>query len=355
MRLPGRRIEQEASSTASAPGEGHAHAGDRGTSARLPLWVRVGRWPALAVGLMAVGGGITYVVAPPAAAPERVITLAPTPTESAATTVAPMPSVTGLSLETARTVLRDAGAPDVTVDTTNEPAPGPAGLIVTQKPAAGSSIGDHVAFTLSTPMTMPKVTGKSFTDARAALLSQGAVVRTEQVIKAGAKIGTVLSTVPAAGQTMPTVVTLNVADPGRAVALSDLSEHASDGCYSTSSVTLGNKDVPNGIACPLEKGHTSFIEYKLNGKALTMAFTAGYDSYGGRGDGMFRILGDGTQIAAFATPDTPAKKRVAVDGVTTLRIEASGAPANADNPPLLSLGNAVVQGKPSAIDTLANQ
>lgn len=314
------------------------------------------RWTALVFGLVLVGAALTYLVAPPVAGHERVVQLSPSAGDAdPAAARQAMPSVTGLPAQTLRVVLRDAGAAEVQVVTKTAPAPGPVGRIIAQEPAAGEPIPDQVTVTTSTAMVMPDVTGKDFTAVRTDLQRQGAVVRVTPVIKPGAKIGTVLASVPQAGASVPTVVTLSVADAGQALALSDLSTRDSDGCDSSSSISFGEHSDLGGLQCTVPDSGDAHAEYVLDGNALSLAFTLGYDDSAGRGDATVRVLGDGKQLATLSVPETPKAQRVDVTGVGTLRIEVSGTISSTDNPPVVAFGDAVLQGQPAKIDALAGQ
>ncbi|MGZ4523606.1 MAG: PASTA domain-containing protein [Mycobacteriaceae bacterium] len=322
-------------------------------------WVRPLRWAAIGLGLVCVGAAGTYLVAPPVAAPQKVIELK-APTDSVvggAQGAASMPSVLGLSMETVRVVLRDAGADGVKVVTKTKPGPGPVGRVIAQDPPAGQSIDKQVTLTTSTAMAMPPVVGKDFTQVRATLVAEGAVVRTQLVVQPGAKIGTVLSSVPVAGATMPTVITLGVADPGQALALSDLTESTSADCGRSSGITFGGTDSISGITCNLTQGAVSSIEFSMTGKALSFAFTLGYDTKVPGSTATVRILGDGRPLATFPVADSPTKRQVDITGVNVLRVEVSGVPAGADTgtTPVVALGNAIVQGVPASINALAPQ
>lgn len=314
------------------------------------------RWAALVLGLVLVGAALTYLVAPPVAGHERVVQLgAAGAGATAAGTRQAMPSVTGLPADTLRVVLRDAGAADVQVVTNTAPAPGPPGRIIAQDPAAGAQITGTVTVTTSTPMVMPDVTGKDFTAVRTDLQRQGAVVRVTPVITPGAKVGTVLASIPKAGGTVPTVVTLSVADAGQALSLADLGSQDSSDCNRSSSITLGAQSDLAGLECTPPGAGVAFAEYALDGNALSLAFVLGYDASAGRGSATVRVLGDGKQLARLTVSDAPAAHRIDVTGVSTLRIEVTGTATSADNPPVVGFGDAVLQGQPAQIDALAGR
>ena len=315
------------------------------------------RWASLVVGLLLVGAALSYLFAPPVAAPEKVVTIqgGAASADEASQARQGMPSVTGLSLETLRAVMRDAGAADVEIVTKSAPAPGPAGRITAQDPAAGAPITERVTVTTSSPLTMPDVTGKDFTAVRADLQGQGAVVRATPVIKPGAKIGTVLASVPAAGENVPTVVTLSVADPGQALSLSDLDDTDASECYGSRSITFGNQSDLTGITCSLSGEGETYAEYALDGNALSFAFTLGFDADAGRGSATVRVLGDGKQMASVQVSEKPQQQRIDVTDVRTLRIEVTGNATAVDNPPIIAFGDAVLQGRPDQIDALAGQ
>lgn len=312
------------------------------------------RWPALVVGLILVGGALTYLVVPPTAGPQRVVEYKPPPVNPESVQVARMPSVAGLSLDTARLVFRDAGVPDVRIVSTRVPAPGAPGLVITQSPEPGARINGAVHLGLSSALKMPATVGRPFASVQAALEHLGAIVQIQPIVVPDKKAGTVLSSVPGRGVTMPAVVTLRVADPGKSVALADLSESSSDNCYSTYSAAFGNKTIGSSVACDIQMSATSSIVYKIGGHAYTLSFTSGYDTNAGRGTGTFHILGDGRVLATIVLSAVPTQHIVSVKGVQTLRIEATGQPASSSNPPTIVLGNAVLQGLPAQISKLSS-
>ena len=251
--------------------------------------------------LLLVGGGLTYLLAPPVAAPQKLVTVESGDLGSDADAeVSPMPSLAGLSRETAQLVLRDAGAGDAEVSTSTSPAAGPPGLVLEQTPAPGSEIGATVSLVLSTPMRTPKVAGQALGDAQAQLQQLGAVVRVTQVIKPGAKAGQVLSSDPAAGATLPVVVTLRVADPGVSMSLADLGENDSANCSSDYDVTVAGTTAPSAVICdvvdPTYDEEGSYAAYRLGRRPLALTFTPGRSDEYGPGTGTIRILGDGKQL-----------------------------------------------------------
>jgi hypothetical protein len=325
------------------------------------VWlVRVVTWAAL----LLAGATAGYLVFPPVGAAPNITTVSPDQIQDPTTSqVAPMPSLDGLSEDAARLALRDAGLADPTVTTSRQPTAGPPGLVLKQTPAAGTGLGDgknvKVHLTLSKPVATPSVQSEKYSDARSRLEQLGAVVRVNQVIRPGSTIGTVLSTVPAAGSTMPTVVTLNVADAGVGLAFDEMSERSSNDCYSNTDMRVAGKGVPQGVECDFYKrsSHPS-ITYRLTGGPLGMSFSAGPADQSGVGAGVLRVLGDGKVLAEIplTSDSAPTPTRVLnLTGVRTLRFEAvpTDAHPSSGRQVELVLANPVVLGSTDAIGKLS--
>lgn len=325
-------------------------------SARLKGAWRRSRWPLLVVGLLVTGGALTYLVIPPTVSvdtPIRVVAADDTVTAVAD----PMPSVVGLSSEIAALALRDAGLSGHPVKTIQQPAAGAPGRVLAQSPAVGAKVatGDAAAITLTTSAAMatPDLIGKDYKAARSELEKLGAVVRLQQVIRPGSEAGKVLGTTPKKGATLPAVVTLTVADPGEAVSLTDL--RMSDGaeCDSDSAVSLGSSEFDDTLSCEVVNGASSFAVFALDGKAMTLRFTAGYDTDAGRGTARLRVLGDGKLIGEVNLNSGTKAKTIDVRKVNVLRIEVTGKSDDANNPAVFALGNAQLLGAPDGIASLA--
>lgn len=88
-------------------------------------------------------------------------------------------------------------------------------------------------------MPMPDVVGDSYREIRDQLQQPGAVVRLELMVRPGTEAGTVLASTPAAGESIPAVALLDVADLGEAIWQSDVYTEDSVDCRPRSSVGGG--------------------------------------------------------------------------------------------------------------------
>jgi len=145
-----------------------------------------------------------------------------------------------------------------------------------------------------------------------------------------------------------------VADPGQAVALTDLRMTDDTECDSDGSVSLGAKTFDDSLVCDVINGATSFADYSLGGKAMTLRFTAGYDTDAGRGSARLRVLGDGKVLGEVSVRSGTKAMTIDVRKVSTLRIEVTGKSDDADNPAAFALGNAQLLGAPEGITSLAS-
>lgn len=89
------------------------------------------RWPVLVIGLLLTGGVLGYLIYPPIAQQHEVSSLDLSELPDGELT-GEIPSIVGLSYETALLVLQDAGLAEIEVITTDQPAAGVPGRVVAQ-------------------------------------------------------------------------------------------------------------------------------------------------------------------------------------------------------------------------------
>lgn len=309
------------------------------------------RWPSLIVGLILVGAATTHLVAPPRVTAGETVIVDASHVDAEGTNGL-MPSVVGLNVDTAQLVFQDAMLTKFNISISSAPGAGAPGRVLAQNPAVGVKVGKTIDLTVSEPVNMPKLVGESYKTARATLEALGAVVQFIQVIKPGSQAGKVLGTEPAVGTTIPAVVKIRVADPGEAVSLTDIEPVGSQECGDERSTNLGETTVSDSVSCAVLEGNTSYVEYEVESKAMTLAFLAGYDIEEGRGTGRIRVIGDGKVLTTVDIATGVKKSNVDISSVRVLRIEVTGKSEDSANPARLVLGAAKFQGAPEGIAEL---
>lgn len=128
-----------------------------------------------------------------------------------------VPDITGMTLDTARQTLSDAGLVLGALDTGEVTAATPQGTVISQAPAAGTEVDKGIAVDLvvagSSTVVVPDLKGLSQTDAEAAVIAAGLVVESIlPVYSEEVPAGSVADQSPAAGTTVAqgTPVTISV-------------------------------------------------------------------------------------------------------------------------------------------------
>lgn len=317
-------------------------------------WLVRLRWPALVAGLLLAGAGLTYLLVPPTIVAEQAITVDPGDLVAASEREAqPMPSVLGLNRDVAQTVLDDAGLSGVNLVVTDQPAAGPVSMVVAQSPSAGTDSVTNIELTVSVPAPMPDVLGKSMIDGRSDLETLGAVVEIVPQFNPSVPKNQIIDITPKPGETMPTVVSLVVGDPGDALTLAAVKSVADDYCRSVDSATVNGTAVGDSIACkPGRK--VAFAEYALSRQAAALEVLVGTDDRGKTGAARVVVFGDGRELAAadvWLGQSVPI--RADLNGVMRLRIEVST--ADTEQNPTVILGDAKLLGLPDGLDAIAAQ
>jgi len=323
---------------------------DASTRGRLVRW----RWPALVVGLLLVGAGLTYLLIPPTIVSDHAITVDPGDLIAAQEPQAqPMPSLLGLNSDVAKRALTDAGLGAVKVTFVDKPAAGPVAMVVAQKPSAGTaSVGD-IELTISTPAPMPDVVGRPMNDARALLEQAGAVVEIAPQFNPSVPKNQVVGTTPKPGDTMPAVVSLVVGDPGDALTLASVSSISDHNCGTVDSATVNGASVGDSVRCRPD-AKPAFIEYAVSRQAVAFEAVVGTDDRGKTGAAHVLVLGDGRELAvADVQLGHSVPVRADLNGVLRLRIEVSTAAG--DESPTVILGDAKLLGLPEGLDAIAAQ
>jgi hypothetical protein len=312
------------------------------------------RWVAVVVGLLLIGGGLTYLLVPPMMVAEDAIVVDPADLIAAQEgQTLPMPSLMGLNRDIAQTVLADAGLSGVPVTFLERPAAGPVDMIVSQTPSAGTDPVDAVELAVSVPVPVPEVIGKTLTDGRSELEQLGAVVEIASQFNPSVPKNQIVDVAPKPGEPAPTVVSVTVADPGDALTLASVSSVDDDSCGTVSSATVNGAAVGESVDCDSGKD-TAFIEYSLSRQAAAFEALVGTDDRGRTGAARVGVFGDGRELAAadvWLGQSVPI--RADLTGVMRMRIEVTTADTRQN--PTVVLGDAKLLGLPEGLDAIAAQ
>lgn len=321
--------------------------------------VRIAATATLALGLVMLGAAAGSVLWP---RPVVVRTVEVTPSATAeAITAITMPDVLGLTVETARLVLADAGLGGVALTVTEEPFAGTPGVVLAQDPRGGSELAAHpaeVRLTLASATATPDLVGQDAAAARTALEELGAGVRFEYIVGDGSATGTVLRSTPAAGEPLPGEVVLGVADPGESVYLASLDVvRERERCSETSSVQVDGERLPSSYACrpsSVRPDGAAAVEFVLGRNAVLVSFTLGADDFGRAGSATVRLLADGQEVySGRATHGATEQVSIPVRDALILRVEVSAEDDAAI--PTVVLGELRATGEPDLIARLASQ
>lgn len=259
-----------------------------------------------------------------------------------------MPDVRGLSPENAQQVLADAGLDIAKVTTTDRPAAGESGLVISQVPAFGAPNPSDVTITVSAPASVPEVVGQTSTAAIARLTDLGAQVQRDQVYVPGAVIGAVMAIDPAAGAALPTLVTIRVASVAATVRMSALD---SDGRCSSTTATVDGREWTDALACESAQTGRAAV-WALDGAADEVVGTVGIDDGEDQDAAVtVQMLADGVVIATYEVENgEPILFTLGVAGVQELTVLSS---TDSDSGPDVVFEEFEARGSAEPIDELS--
>ena len=334
--------------------------GPSAAAGRIRVWFgrrrnRIAALALVAVGLFLAGGVAAQLVLPKTVASGPVVVAAPEPSGSGPS-AATMPDIEGLELTIARRVLRSAGI-TATLTTSQKPAAGAAGMVLTQRPEPGEPIAGDITVEISTAASMPDVVGAGLDDTRNQLEALGAAVTVERKVAPSKADGTVLESTPVAGKAIPEVVTLVVADTGEGLPLAELDTVEASSCSSTDSAMLNGTAVQASITCSPSPPNSSYrsepasIEWAIGRRAPILEFLAGAEDTEGRGGGTITVYGDGNKLATVQVKFGATREiRVDTKKVLRLRIEVT---TTSEAEPEIVLGEARLLGTRKDLEILA--
>lgn len=316
---------------------------------------RIAALALIGVGLFLAGAVTAQLVLPRTTSAGPVVVATPE-SSSDQTGSASMPDIEGLELAIARRALRSAGI-DAKLTSSERPAAGAAGVVLSQQPEPGETVTGDISVEISTAAPMPDVIGSTLDDTRDQLEALGAAVAIERKVAPSKTDGTVLETKPAAGKTIPEVVTVVVADTGEGLPLATLDTVDSSSCSSTDSAMLNGTAVQASITCsptpssPGDPREPASIEWAIGRHAPILEFLAGAEDTAGRGGGTVTVYGDGDKLATIKVKFGATREvRVATKNVLRLRIEVTTTSAAE---PEIVLGEARLLGTRKDLETLA--
>lgn len=321
------------------------------------------RWSLGFLAVLAGGVALGHLIAPPQVSYVAEAEATTEPVGLAATLrVEPelMPDVTLLEQDVALAILADHGvaADDVTV--AQEPWAGEPGRVLRSEPTAGQPASGPVLLVMSDTAKVPDLAGLPRAEAVAAVENLGAVARVTASYEPGAQAGTTLSSNPGAGEDMPEVVEVVVADVGEAVDVTTLSTVDYSDAWNETDVSGNGQvfatalefspDPPNNDEDPLEP---AFLSFNLGRQMDRLEGTVALDDQGStRGRLKLQVIGDGTEIAVrevgFGESQTLS---VDVRGVLRLRLDVLPNGRD-DDQPVLYLGDPRLVGSPEAVAEL---
>jgi hypothetical protein len=238
-----------------------------------------------------------------------------------------MPDLRGMAQQDALEVLGDVGIDAGVVTTSERPAAGTPGVVIEQTPAFGTANPATVQLVLSAPATVPDVVGRSLGDVTNDLALLGAQVEVQSTYVPDATAGTVVSSTPASGATLPDLVTVQVAEAASSVYLATLDD-VEGGC-STGSAQVNGVTYDSSLSCSggTEGSSTSWL---IDRVADRLEATVGVPDTGDPTTTMrVDVSADGTPVGGVdAVYGSPATLSVPVTGAlrltVTVRLTSAG-------------------------------
>jgi len=165
--------------------------------------------------------------------------------------------------------------------------------------------------------------GANLDDVRAVLTDLGVRIDVTTTYVPGQDEGTVLESTPAAGDQLPTELSLEVAEAASSVFLADLRANTSD--CSIDDAIVNAQDQVGSIVCSPGYDDVEAVEFVLNREVDQFAATIGLDDRSEVGaPTLFRVLVDGSiALEVVMTYGASQDVTVPVGGALRLRLETS--------------------------------
>ena len=235
-----------------------------------------------------------------------------------------MLDVRGMTLADAKQALADTGLPLDGLEAREVAWSGEAGVIISQDPVAGQQTTGGIVFQVSVTASMPEIVGRLQREVIPELKALGVEVEVEERYELASPTGTVLEADIAAGEPLPAVVTITVAQAGGSVFLSELAPV--EGSCRSGAAAVNAVPMPNSLSCgPGYREEGSTTVYLLNRRARLMSGTLGVDDTGPADAAVHVVItGDGKPLAeGDITYANPVPFTIDVTGVLRLEIIVS--------------------------------
>lgn len=235
----------------------------------------------------------------------------------------PMLDLRGMNLIDAKQALVDTGIPVTGLKVVEVPWAGLPGVVIAQEPVVGEAVASDVQLQVSIAAAMPKVLGAQRVDAVNELKRLGVEVEIVEEYALDRPTGSVLSSVPVAGEPLPAVVQLAVAQAGAAVYLSQL--NAADGRCSKTEANIDGEHHANSLGCRGGDPKPNVTVYLLNRLTRQVEGVVGVADEGAMDQAAEVVfLGDGKPLAtASVSYAKPAKVSFDTTGVLRLEIHVT--------------------------------
>ena len=237
-----------------------------------------------------------------------------------------MPDLRGLGSSDARQVLVDVGFDPNLVVVNEVPWAGTPDLVVSQDPVAGEKVTDKVNLTVSGQASVPEVVGQHYLDAVNALRALGVEPEVVDAFDFTAPTGSVLAVAPAAGEPLPEVVQLTVAQPGSSMFFADLK--AVDRICSSKDADLNGTPYNKSLGCSTGQANKPKTGvWLLDRRVQAISGVIGVDDKGkSDASAEVTVVGDGQVLGTFSTSYAqPADINISVTGVLRLEIVTTSA------------------------------
>lgn len=259
-----------------------------------------------------------------------------------------MPDVRGLTRDEAAQVLADSGFSAAIVSYVDAPSGAPEGVIVSQSPAFGTAAPAEIVLGVAVPATMPELTGMSRDDAVTALSDLGVAATIALQYSPSSDDGSVVSTMPVAGEALGETATISLASEGVGIPLSEV-KRLSGSCQDSGEASLGGERFTASVKCGADERPETTVWF-LQGATDEFTATIGIDDTAAPGtNASVDVLTDGTPVftetIAFGKP---ADLTIPTSGVLQLAIRVSSTPDTT-----VVLGGATVRGAADAINGIA--
>lgn len=231
------------------------------------------------------------------------------------------PDVRGLTVGDAKQVLVDMGVDAGIISIKTIPWAGTADVVIAQDPVATERITDRVVLTVSAAAVVPDVVGSKKGDAVDSLRALGVEPEISEAFDLLAPTGSVLAIEPAAGELLPEVVKLTVAQPGSSLFMADLKAVSS--ICSKTTANINASAFPNSLSCGTgqpDRPRTGV--WLLNRRVQAISGAIGVDDKGkSDATAQITVIGDGKSLGTFSVGYAkPTEINISVAGVLRLEI-----------------------------------